>query len=379
MGNKRLKRTRHDERTTFILHTVAMLFIVHSSFLIVSCPNPWVNAVLQPKTATFETNGGSHVPSQIVYREYPVKRPPNPVKSGYTFDAWYEDNVTFENEWDFNTVPNRDITLYANWIDGGTIILPVPVTTASLQATINNATSGATIVLPAGTWLMDSGIYVNKDITITTAAGTVVTLSQNGYFDDQQLISVESGGTLTLGNGSGGTIILRGDPVQPSRGVLVETGGKLIMNDGVTITDFSNVNFGGGVYVDGIFEMKGGTIQNNTGDGGGVHVYGNSGTFTMSGGTISNNTANSYGGGVMCSGTFIMSGGTITNNNAPNSGGGVYMAGGTFTMSGGTIYGNTAPAGRGASVYRTGGTAQYGDGSAIISSGNGTDDPLTGH
>jgi len=100
------------------LHTLALLIIVHCSLLIVNCPNPFINAVVQPKTASFETNGGSSVPSQTVYREYPIKRPSNPVRSEHTFIAWYEDNETFDQQWDFDTVPNRDITLYAKWIAG---------------------------------------------------------------------------------------------------------------------------------------------------------------------------------------------------------------------------------------------------------------------
>jgi len=84
--------------------------------LFCNCPNPLINAVLDPKIASFETNGGGSIESQIVYRFYSIKRPADPVRSGYTFDAWYIDNDAFQEEWDFDTTPTTDITLYANWI-----------------------------------------------------------------------------------------------------------------------------------------------------------------------------------------------------------------------------------------------------------------------
>jgi hypothetical protein len=57
----------------------------------------------------------------------------------------------------------------------------------------------------------------------------------------------------------------------------------------------------------------------------------------MTGGSISGNTAGrSSGGGVYVNGTFNMSGGSISGNTASNSGSGVYMNG-TFTMAGGAV------------------------------------------
>jgi len=88
-------------------------------FSLFSCSNPLVIQILGPKTVSFETNGGGRIDNQTVYRGYPIKRPPNPSKSGHTFDAWYIDNETFEEQWDFAAIPAADITLYAKWISGG--------------------------------------------------------------------------------------------------------------------------------------------------------------------------------------------------------------------------------------------------------------------
>jgi len=134
---------------------------------------------------------------------------------------------------------------------------------------------------------------------------------------------------------------------------------------------------GGGVYLrdgtfSGIFNMKSGTISNNTAKGrtpfpddavrgGGVCSEVNKNgvdTFIMEGGTISNNTAivtggsQAYGGGVYTR-NLIMKGGTISGNTVTvivgaNStvyaqSGGVYTS--TLNKTGGTIYGNDAASG----------------------------------
>jgi len=105
------------------ISNIFILLIVHCSLIIVNCSNPLIIQMLDPKTASFETNGGSFVESQIVYRDYPVKRPSTPSREGFTFDAWYVDNESFLEQWDFSAVPTANITLYANWIfDGGTDI-----------------------------------------------------------------------------------------------------------------------------------------------------------------------------------------------------------------------------------------------------------------
>ncbi|MCL2186806.1 MAG: InlB B-repeat-containing protein [Treponema sp.] len=83
--------------------------------LIISCANPFITQIAEPKTVSFETNGGNIIDSQTVYRNYPVQRPANPLRDAHTFEDWYTDNVTFTQSWDFNTIPSDHITLYANW------------------------------------------------------------------------------------------------------------------------------------------------------------------------------------------------------------------------------------------------------------------------
>ena len=107
-----------------------------------------------------------------------------------------------------------------------------------------------------------------------------------------------------------------------SDGTIIFNGGTLTLFNG----DISGNNTGEGVFNHNIFNMYGGTIQNNTSTGkyystGGGVV--NDGTFNMTGGTITGNVGESCGG-VFNRGTFNMSGGSITDNSGKESSGGVY-------------------------------------------------------
>ena len=92
-----------------------VMMVLLFSFVISSCGNPLITQIVEPKTVTFESNGGSRVESQTVFKDQPVKRPANPTKSGFTFAAWFRDNNTFLQAWDFAAVPTGNITLYAKW------------------------------------------------------------------------------------------------------------------------------------------------------------------------------------------------------------------------------------------------------------------------
>jgi len=106
------------------------LFIVTFS-LFIGCGNPLIQKIVEPKKVNFESNGGSHVASQIVFKDQPVKRPPDPSKSRYDFSGWYRDNETFEEQWDFAAVPNAEMILYAKWTARETI----PITDAAITIT----------------------------------------------------------------------------------------------------------------------------------------------------------------------------------------------------------------------------------------------------
>ena len=65
-------------------------------------------------TVSFQTAGGSNVPSQTVVSGSRISRPSDPYWSGYTFTGWYTDpNVTYG--FDFSTPVTSNMTLYAGW------------------------------------------------------------------------------------------------------------------------------------------------------------------------------------------------------------------------------------------------------------------------
>jgi uncharacterized repeat protein (TIGR02543 family) len=117
MGNEERKMKREERQSKKAPHkfNIFYIFICYFLFTILSCENPFIIAIVEPKTVSFESNGGSSVESQTVYKGQQIKRPSDPSRSGYTFDAWYSDNGTFLQEWDFSVIPTGDITLYAKW------------------------------------------------------------------------------------------------------------------------------------------------------------------------------------------------------------------------------------------------------------------------
>jgi len=101
-----------------LFYNVKILFFSFAAFfsiLIVTCENHLIVQIADPKIITFETNGGSSIDDQTVYRNYPIQRPSDPSKDNYEFDNWYGENENFDTPWDFNDIPESDITLYANW------------------------------------------------------------------------------------------------------------------------------------------------------------------------------------------------------------------------------------------------------------------------
>ena len=191
-----------------------------------------------------------------------------------------------------------------------------------------------------------------------------VRLRSNG-----KMFFVRSNATLILDN----NITLHGHNGNTEPLVVVD-GGTLRMRNGATITSNTNPqNFlfgGGGVFVqNGVFDMTGGTISNNTAlTGGGVSV---NSTFNMSGGIITGNTAEGSGGGVYVtiSGTFNMNGGNITNNTAYEEGGGVAVGASFFRKSGGIITGYNTDSVNGNAVKDRGGNPIARKGHAVFVSG----------
>lgn len=64
-------------------------------------------------TVTFDSNGGTAVPSQPVKSGATAVKPNDPTRSGYTFNGWYDKEL--KTAYDFSTPVTGNITLYAKW------------------------------------------------------------------------------------------------------------------------------------------------------------------------------------------------------------------------------------------------------------------------
>jgi len=396
---------RKDKSLHVTSFSLLTFLVFLSSFFFCSCPNPLVIRILDPKTVSFVTNGGSYVKSQTVYRDYPIKRPPNPVMSGYTFDAWYIDNDTFHVKWDFNTAPNADITLYASWIEGvdrGGGVHTVTfdfngVGTARTRKVFHGSAITAPADHPTYPYTTTQGLYLNPVPTAHTLDGWLtadgdlwnfsndtviedITLYANWTIPNRIEISgnvnmVETAIALVKENAAADRsfTLLRSDiNIQvvpqtidvPNFNLTIKgiSGSSFIGYNGDATSSLFTINANdakltleGNITLEGkastvdLITVTNGTLVMETGStitghsGRAVHV--NGGTFNMNDGTKI--TLNSGGGVRVNSGEFNMNGGTISNNGNSESldyGGGVYVNGGTFTMSGNEakISGNTA-------------------------------------
>ncbi|MCL2642845.1 MAG: hypothetical protein FWD52_04990 [Candidatus Bathyarchaeota archaeon] len=191
-------------------------------------------------------------------------------------------------------------------------------------------------------------IALEKDISLTSAlnitAGKDISLTSNSTTGFYKLIGANHESTLIVENGSVlrlGGIVVTHTFDDRGRGVTVNPGGTLFMNDGEISGNTSYDNYGGGVYNRGSFTMTAGKISGNT------IIYRQFVSF-RSGGIGWESFSGGYGGGVYNVGVFEMSGGVISGNTG--AGGGVYNTG-DFELLGGMVYGNKRSEGVDSNVY----------------------------
>ena len=65
-------------------------------------------------TVTFDTDGGTAIPDQMVRVGAKAEKPEDPTKSGYTFAGWYKED-TFTTLFDFDDPITADTTVYAKF------------------------------------------------------------------------------------------------------------------------------------------------------------------------------------------------------------------------------------------------------------------------
>ncbi len=135
---------------------IGLVFLIIILFLIKGCSREY--------TVTFDSDGGSSIPSVKVKEGEKVEKPDNPTKEGYLFDNWYLDDTIF----DFDTKITKDITLIAKWkVDS--IILD----NESLNLVIGDEEKIVISLLPDEVKDTDL-VYESSDTSIATVSSTGV-------------------------------------------------------------------------------------------------------------------------------------------------------------------------------------------------------------
>lgn len=212
-----------------------------------------------------------------------------------------------------------------------------PTTGKELEEAIEDAPEG-TEDNPTEIFIPTDGITLDKPLDIQKHIRLKGGVLERGQNNPYALLRIRSGFSLELQD-----ITIDGNQVNQMDGSLIVYG-KLKLKDGVSIKNCSRTeaNAPSGticIAQNGILNMDGGTIFNNTGAYGGA-VY-NEGTFTMTGGEILANE--SQIGAIVnnAGGKFNMTGGKISGNKVTEGCGGVFIDEDcSFSMTGGEISGN---------------------------------------
>ena len=182
-----------------------------------------VQAPVVNHTVTFDSNGGSSVPTQTVEEGSMASAPVDPVRSGYTFKGWYLDGALFS----FSSPVTADITLTASWtenaapavtrtvvfnVDGGSIQVPEMTVESGTSITLPGYTGTKTDYAFAG-WSFNSTTYqpgqafnVTSDVTFkavwrSTApvvSEITVTFNVDGGSKPMAAVSIQSGSSYTF-------------------------------------------------------------------------------------------------------------------------------------------------------------------------------------
>lgn len=74
------------------------------------------NVIIKYFTVTFDSNGGTLIPNQVIQDGGLVTKPDNPVLTDYIFENWYTES-TLENVYDFSTPVHSNFSLYAKYVE----------------------------------------------------------------------------------------------------------------------------------------------------------------------------------------------------------------------------------------------------------------------
>jgi hypothetical protein len=233
---------------------------------------------------------------------------------------------------------------------GASCTAGVATSSCSLRAAVAaaNASSGATITVPAGTYLLNGGsgsdtgdLDLTKAMTIVGAgkpngsAATSVVGSGDRVFDLASTATAVTIRGVRISGGNAGN--------NPGGGIRTVAGTNLNLVE--STVSGNSAKEGAGVHNSGTLTVDRSTLSGNTTSGKGGGLF-NAGTATVRNSTVNTNAAGG-GGGIASSGTVMIVHSNITGNNSNNSnGGGIYRVGGAFTLKSSIVADNNAPSAR---------------------------------
>ena len=249
-----------------------------------------------------------------------------------------------------------EVMIYPDWQQIVAVVSrnSVPIKTASsLRDALSAANVDGDVVTLYADTTVNAVYTLTNRITLRSEPGKthIVSRSTTGTPPVIFKINVTSGTSASTGNLTLENVKLNGSNANTS---LVElNGGVLNIEDGTELYGMNSVlnsspNHAAVNMIDGIINMNGGSIHDNSVSASGGGVYMQAGTFTMTDGEIYANSASQGSGVYVGSGNFTMTGGTIHDNLEGGSGctgAGIYTKvsinyGGTAEVSGNGKIGN---------------------------------------
>ncbi|MCL2062660.1 MAG: leucine-rich repeat protein [Firmicutes bacterium] len=103
---------------TKLLYLFALMLLLVAAAALTACSEKLPPSALY--TISFDTDGGTQIPSQTVEAGSTAAKPENPQKAGYAFEGWYQD-PSFITRFDFSAAIHNHQTIYAHYINVYTI------------------------------------------------------------------------------------------------------------------------------------------------------------------------------------------------------------------------------------------------------------------
>ena len=293
----------------------------------VSYDHTEVNGCIEVKstakhTVTFDSNGGSLVPSQQVYNGRPVAAPEDPVRDGFTFCGWTLDGSLY----DFDTPVTGDITLVAFWVEDGQVMyLDYDVNTEEYVPSVQTNVQPAAVTMGDG-WYITGSLKEQFDSVVSIEGVVNLILRDGTEFTATKGVVIADGCELNIYCQSTGSSMgsFHASTTTRNKAGIAVTDASITINGGV-------INAEGGRNAAGI----GGANNDPCGT-----VTINGGSVTAKGGT----GAAGIGSGKDCddneSSVITINGGSVSVTGVADAaaiGGGINSHGGSIVINGGVV------------------------------------------